>query len=151
MTKDSSLKRRIRDRMRLTAEPYSIARRAVLDGDDHITEQAIRRLFQEIEAYLGGKGRWLVPHGFDIESFEGRAFTLKMPVIWEPVRGAVIATASSAPSTVNLDELRELIERGLRFGDYLPGGELDDWSAQMPEGPRPSDMSWCVRARIRPR
>jgi hypothetical protein len=70
----------------------------------------------------------LVPHGYEVESVSGRMVRLKLPVIWEPERGAIIARASSTPSSANLDELRALIGDGLRGGDYVPGGELARWS-----------------------
>jgi hypothetical protein len=127
-------------------------------------EQGAERLFEELQTYLADKGRPLVPWGFEVESVERfsepNAFMpemsenetvvrLRVPVIWEPVRGSVPARASSTPSTHNLDELRDLIERGLRFGDYLHAGELVDWSPRMPDGAHPAKTSWSVEARIR--
>jgi hypothetical protein len=56
---------------------------------------------------------------------------LRMPVIWEPVRGAMMTQASSTPTTINIDQLRALIERSLRYGGYweLRAGELVDWAS----------------------
>ena len=112
----------------------------MLGGDDSVTEEALGRMFDAIEEYLSGKGRWLVPHGVEIAAVKGRKAILRLAVIWEPVRGAIIARAKGEPSTVNLDELRALIEDGLRSGQWLPGGTLVDWSPTMPDGPRPGDF-----------
>jgi hypothetical protein len=147
MTQDSYSKRLIRERMRVSGEPYSVARRAELGLDDEITEQALHRLFDDIHGYLAGKGRWLVPHGFE-ETISGRTITVTMPVIWEPERGVVIARASEEPSTDNLDELRALVERGLVSGRYGPARSLVAWSTEMSDGPRPGNLEWTVSARV---
>ncbi len=135
-------------RMTRTGEPYSVARRAVLNDDDVTVEQAIGRMIAAIKVYLAGKGRWLVPHGFEVAAIEGRTAVFRLPVIWEPVRGALVARASEEPSAANLDELRGLIEEALRSGEWLPGSTRLTWAATMPVGPRPGDLTWTVEARF---
>jgi hypothetical protein len=75
--------------------------------------------------------------------------TLRTPVIWEPVRGAPLALASETPSTDEVDQLRGLLENALRSGRYLEAGRLEEWTASIPDGPRPSSLDWTVKAQIR--
>ena len=115
--------------------------------DDEVVEEGLQRLFDDIRTHLAGEGRWLVPHGFEVV-LSGRAFTVTMPVIWEPERGAIFAQASENPTSSNLDELRALIERGLASGQYGPATSLVEWSPELPDGPRPGHVDWTVIARV---
>lgn len=133
--------------MKQTGEPYSVARRVVLELDDPQTEKALERLFDDIRADLAGRFRWMVPHGFE-ENIQGRRFSLRLPVIWKPLKGASRATASDEPSADNLEEVRALIESRLASGRYLPASQLISWSTEMPRGPRPSDLDWTVTASV---
>jgi hypothetical protein len=133
--------------MALTGVPYSVARRAELDSGS-ATESGLRRMLDAIEKYLAGRGRWLVPHGFKIATIDGHQVVFRLPVMWKPVTGAIIARASDEPSTANLDELRALFEEGLRSGDWLPGWTLVEWAPVMPDGPRPGNLVWTVNARV---
>ena len=147
MTQDSYSKRLIRERMALTGEPYSVARRAELGLEDDRAELALERLFEDIQADLAGRLRWLVPHGFEV-TISGRTFGVSMPVMWVPERGVVIATASQEPSMANVDELHALVVGRLASSAYAPASVLVAWSPEIPEGSRPGDLWWTVNGRV---
>jgi hypothetical protein len=130
-------------------------------------------IFQEVDRQLAGPVRWMVPHGYTRQYTvritvqrpawwpKGRAPTffarcatrwakvqvgveLSLPAIWVPRDGF----ATEAVCTDNLDELRWLIEQALGR-DKAVRGELVSWSPELPDGPRPGDLSWTVSAVFR--
>ncbi len=65
-----------------------------------------------------------MPHGFTAVAVHGGSLTLRLPVIWAHVRGALVATASNTPTLANLDELKELVEMALVDSAGRPTGQL---------------------------
>jgi hypothetical protein len=148
MTENSGCKRQIRARMAITGEPYSAARRAIQNADVAVSQQELERLIADIQEFLAGRGRVMVPHGFTVESVKDDTAAVRMPVIWKPRKDLIIALASDTPATKNVDELRRLFERGLGSGEYLPYARLADWDAVIEDGPRPGKLDWTVRIRV---
>lgn len=148
MTENSGFKRQVRERMVITGEPYSVARRAIQNADVTVSQQELERLIADIQEFLAGRGRVMVPHGFTVESVENDAAVVRMPVIWMPRKDMIIALASDTPATKNVDELRSLFERGLGSGEYLPIARLADWEPVIEDGPRPGKLDWTVRVRV---
>jgi hypothetical protein len=134
--------------MAITGEPYSVARRASQNAKVAVSQQELERLIADIQDFLAGRGRVMVPHGFTVESVKDDTAVVRLPVIWEPGKDMIIALASNAPATENVDELRSLFERGLGSGEYLPNARLADWDAVMEDGPRPGKLDWTVRIRV---
>jgi hypothetical protein len=134
--------------MKMTGEPYSVARRATRNGDVAVPPQVLERLIADIQEFLAGRGRVMVPHGFTVESVKNDAAVVRMPVIWKPRKDMIIARASDTPATKNVDELHSLFERGLGSGEYLPNATLADWDAVIEDGPRPGKLDWTVRIRV---
>ena len=148
MTENSGFKRQVRARMAITGEPYSVARRAIRNADVAVSQQELERLIADIQEFLAGRGRVMVPHGFTVESVKNDTAVVRMPVIWKPREDMIIALASDTPATKNVDELRSLFERGLGSGEYLPNARLADWEAVIEDGPRPGKLDWTVRIRV---
>lgn len=114
-----------------------------------LCESALRQMFDHVRQLLAGRLRFLVPHGFSIITVTESSFTVELPTIWQPVRGAIVAIASENASTDNIDELRQLIEMTLTDRDGSRRGELVSWSPQLPSGPRPGNLTWTVTGRVR--
>jgi hypothetical protein len=148
MTENSGFKRQIRARMAITGEPYSVARRAIEKQENIVSRRELEQVIADIRAYLADKGRWLVPHGFTVQSVKDNTAVMRMPVIWEPEKGVLRARASDQPSSANVDELRSLFERGLSAGQFAPGARVARWDAVIDDGPRPSNIDWTVRVRV---
>jgi hypothetical protein len=148
MTQYSGLKRRIRARTAITGEPYSVARRAVMEDLEVFSQAEVERLIGEVQDYLSGKGRWLVPHGFKVASVQDGTAILEMPVIWDTVKGAIPLRASETPSPDNVNELKALFEQGLGSGRFLPNARLTERTTTMQDGPRPGNLDWTVRVRV---
>lgn len=148
MTENSGFKRQVRARMAITSEPYSVARRAIQNVDGAVSQQELERLIADIQEFLAGRGRVMVPHGFTVESVKDDTAVVRMPVIWEPRKDMIIARASDTPATRNVDQLRSLFGRGLDSGEYLPNARLADWDAVIEDGPRPGNLDWTVRVRV---
>lgn len=89
-----------------TYRPTATARSA---GASVITAREIRRMFDDLQAYLAGKGRWLVPHGFEVRSVDGPVAKLKLPVM---------AAGSSSASAIDRRRRpsRRPIGIGIRVG-----------------------------------
>lgn len=138
MTENSGFKRQVRARMAITGEPYSVARGAIQNADVAVSQQELERLIADIQEFLAGRGRVMVPHGFTVESIKNDTAVVRMPVIWKPRQDMIIALASDTPATKNVDELRSLFERGLGSGEYLPNARLADWDAVIEEGRGPA-------------
>ena len=85
--------------MAITSEPYSVARRAIQNVDGVLSQQELERLIADIQEYLAGRGRVMVPHGFTVESVKNDTAVVRMPVIWEPRKDRIIARASDTPAT----------------------------------------------------
>ncbi|MFZ2051265.1 MAG: hypothetical protein WB698_01740 [Solirubrobacteraceae bacterium] len=134
--------------MAITGEPYSVARRAIQNADVALSQQELERLIADIQEYLAGRGRVMVPHGFTVESVENDTAVVRMPVIWKPRKDTIIALASDTPTTKNVDKLRSLFERGLGSGEYLPNARLANWDAAIENGPRPGKLDWTVQMRV---
>lgn len=134
--------------MAITSEPYSVARRAIQNVDGAVSQQELERLIADIQEFLAGRGRVMVPHGFTVESVKDDTAVVRMPVIWEPRKDMIIARASDTPATRNVDQLRSLFGRGLDSGEYLPNARLADWDAVIEDGPRPGNLDWTVRVRV---
>jgi hypothetical protein len=148
MTGNSGFKRQVRARMAITGEPYSVARRAIQNAEVAVSQEELERLIADIQEFLAGRGRVMVPHGFTVESIKNDTAVVRMPVIWVPRKDMIVALASDTPATKNVDELRSLFERGLGSGEYLPNARLADWDAVMEDGPRPGKLDWTVRVRV---
>jgi multidrug efflux pump subunit AcrA (membrane-fusion protein) len=147
MTENSGFKRQVRARMAITGEAYSLARRAIQNANGAVSQQELERLIADIQEFLAGRGRVMVPHGFTVESVKDDTAVVRIPVIWKPRKDMIIALASDTPATKNVDELRSLFERGLGSGEYLPNARLADWDAVIEDGPRPGKLDWTVRIR----
>jgi len=148
MTDDSGFKRQVRARMAVTGEPYSVARRAMQNAEVAVSQEQLERLIADIQEFLAGRGRVMVPHGFTVQSVKDDTAVVRMPVIWEPREDVLFALASDTPATKNVDELRSLFERGLGSREYLPNARLADWDPVMDDGPRPGKLDWTIRIRI---